>query len=147
MQNNVSVELRQQAGYRFAVQFSPDIPVLVSDEPAPLGQGAGPSPVQLLVAAVGNCLADSLLFALKKFKQSPEPIRASAEATVGRNEQNRLRVQRVSVRLTLGTPADALQHLDQALAQFEEFCTVTQSVRPAFPVAVEVYDSRGQRLK
>lgn len=104
MQNNVTVDLRQEAGYRFAVQFSPDIPVLVSDEPAPLGQGAGPSPVQLLVAAVGNCLADSLLFALKKFKQSPEPIRASAEAVVGRNEQNRLRVQRVSVRLTLGTP-------------------------------------------
>jgi uncharacterized OsmC-like protein len=147
MQNAVSVELRQQAGYRFAVQFSPDIPVLVSDEPAPLGQGAGPSPVQLLVAAVGNCLADSLLFALKKFKQSPEPIRASAEATVGRNEQNRLRVQQVSVRLTLGASADALQHLDQALAQFEDFCTVTQSVRPAFPVVVEVYDSRGQRLK
>jgi uncharacterized OsmC-like protein len=147
MQNAATVHLEQQAGYRFALQFAPGVPVLVSDEPPPLGQGAGPSPVQLLAAAVGNCLAGSLLFALKKFKQSPEPIHATAEATVGHNEQNRLRVQRIEVRLTLGAPANAFEHLDHALAQFEDFCTVTQSVRAAFSVAIEVYDSAGQKLK
>ena len=147
MPNTVTVELKQQADYRFALQFSPGAPAVLSDEPPPLGQGAGPSPVQLLAAAVGNCLAASLVFALKKFKQSAGTISAVAEAKVGRNEQNRLRVQAVNVKLTLGAPADTLQHLDQALAQFEDFCTVTQSVRPAFPVAVEVYDSGGQRLK
>jgi uncharacterized OsmC-like protein len=147
MQSATTVLLEQQADYRFALRFAPGAPVLLSDEPPPLGQGAGPSPVQLLAAAVGNCLADSLLFAMRKFKQSPEPIGAVAEASVGRNQQNRLRVQRIGVRLTLGVPADRLQHLDQALAQFEDFCTVTQSVRPAFPVMVEVYDSGGRRLK
>jgi uncharacterized OsmC-like protein len=147
MQSATTVLLEQQADYRFALRFAPEVPVLLSDEPPPLGQGAGPSPVQLLAAAVGNCLAASLVFALKKFKQSAGTISAVAEATVGRNEQNRLRVQAVAVKLTLGASADTLQHLDHALAQFEEFCTVTQSVRPAFPVAVEVYDSRGQRLK
>lgn len=147
MQNNVTVHLKQETNYRFALQFAPEVPVFLSDEPPPLGQGAGPSPVQLLAAAVGNCLADSLVFALKKFKQSAEPIRAVAEAVVGRNEQNRLRVQRIDVRLTLGSPASSLQHLDQALAQFEDFCTVTQSVRGAFPVEVQVDDSQGQRLK
>ncbi|HEX9193816.1 MAG TPA: OsmC family protein [Burkholderiales bacterium] len=141
------VQLRQQADYRFAVQFGASAPELLADEPPPLGQGAGPSPVQLLAAAIGNCLADSLVFALRKFKQSAEPVRATAEAVVGRNEHNRLRVQRVDVRLTLGAPASALQHLDRALEQFEDFCTVTQSVRPAFPVVAEVYDSGGQRLK
>jgi uncharacterized OsmC-like protein len=147
MSNSPSVELRQQAGYRFALHFGADTPVVVSDEPPPLGQGAGPSPTQLLAAAVGNCLADSLLFALKKFKQSPEPIGASAEASVGRNDENRLRVQRIKVRLTLGVPTASLQQIDRALAQFEEFCTVTQSVRAAFPVEIEVYDSEGRRLK
>jgi len=142
-----TVQLRQEADYRFALQFAPEVPVLLSDEPPPLGQGAGPSPVQLLAAAVGNCLAASLVFALRKFKQSAGTIGAVAEATVGRNEQNRLRVQRIAVRLTLGAPADSMQHLDHALAQFEDFCTVTQSVRAAFPVEVEVYDSGGQRLK
>jgi uncharacterized OsmC-like protein len=147
MQSATTVVLEQQADYRFALQFAPGAPVLLSDEPPPLGQGAGPSPVQLLAAAVGNCLADSLLFAMRKFKQSPEPIGAVAEASVGRNQQNRLRVQQISVRLTLGVPAERLQHLDQALAQFEDFCTVTQSVRAAIPVVVEVYDGPGRRLK
>jgi len=141
------VQLRQDADYRFTVTFAPELPELHSDEAPPLGQGAGPSPVQLLAAAVGNCLAASLLFALRKFKQAPEPISASAEAVVGRSEQNRLRVQRIDVRLTLGATAASLQHLDKALEQFEEFCTVTQSVRGGFPVEVQVYDSEGQRLK
>ena len=95
----------------------------------------------------GKCLAASLLFALSKFKQAAEPVRAAVEAGVGRNEHNRLRVQGMRVRLTLGAPAGTLQHLDRALGQFEDFCTVTQSVRHSFPVEVEVYDSEGARLK
>lgn len=142
-----SVELRQESGYRFANRFAGDIPVLHSDEPAPLGTGTGPSPVQLLAAAVGNCLAASLLFSLAKFKQSPEPIAAEVTATEGRNEQKRLRIVRMRAKLTLGVPAAKLEHLDRALSQFEDFCTVTASVRQAIPVDVEVYDSLGARLK
>ena len=146
-QTSVTVRLRQEADYRFALEFAPGAAPFHSDEPPPLGGGTGPSPMQLLAAAVGNCLADSLLFALRKFKQNAEPISAEAEAVLGRNEQNRLRVQGLQVKLTLGAAADTLQRLDHVLAQFEDFCTVTQSVRPAFPVTVEVYDSGGRRLK
>jgi organic hydroperoxide reductase OsmC/OhrA len=114
----------------------------------PLGKGAGPSPDQLLAAAVGNCMSSSLLFALRKFKQAPEPLRTEVEWTTGgRNEANRLRIQRVGVRITLGVPAAGLQHLDRALQQFEAFCTVGESVRQGIPVDVEVYDSTGARLK
>jgi uncharacterized OsmC-like protein len=124
-----AVELLQESGYRFANRFGGDMPVLYSDEPAPLGTGSGPSPMQLLAAAVGNCLAASLLFALKKFKQSPEPIGADAVAIEGRNDQNRLRIESIRVRLTLGVPAAKLEHLDRVLERFEDYCTVTQSVR------------------
>ena len=141
------VELEQQEDYRFAIRFGDSIPALDADESPPLGKGAGPTPVQLLAAAVGNCLSDSLLFALRKFKQAPEPIRTVVEASVGRNDQNRLRVQRMVVRVTLGVPASTLEHLDRALLQFEEFCTVAQSVRQGIAVEVEVYDSAGMRLK
>jgi uncharacterized OsmC-like protein len=112
-----------------------------------MGQGAGPSPVQLLAAAVGNCLSDSLLFALRKYKQQPEPIRCEVTAHVGRNEQGRLRVLELKAVLTLGVPAAELQHLDRVLSQFEAFCTVTQSVGQGIPVKVEVMDSAGQKLK
>jgi uncharacterized OsmC-like protein len=141
------VELEQQEDFHFAIHFGGSIPVLDADESPPLGKGAGPTPVQLLAAAVGNCLSDSLLFALRKFKQAPEPIRTVVEASVGRNPENRLRVQRIAVRLTLGVSAAALEHLDRALGQFEEFCTVAQSVRQGIEVDVEVYDSTGARLK
>ena len=141
------VQLEQQEDFHFAIRFGEAVPVLHADEAPPLGKGAGPTPVQLLAAAVGNCLSDSLLFALRKFKQAPEPIRTTVEATVGRNAENRLRVQRIAVRITLGVPGASLQHLDRALAQFESFCTVAESVRQAIPVDVEVYDAEGKRLK
>jgi organic hydroperoxide reductase OsmC/OhrA len=141
------VDLAQQEDFHFAIRFGDAIPLLHADEAPPLGKGAGPTPDQLLAAAVGNCLSDSLLFALRKFKQKPEPIRTSVEPTVGRNAENRLRVQRIAVRITLGVPASTLQHLDRALSQFESFCTVAESVRQAIPVDVEVYDATGAKLK
>jgi organic hydroperoxide reductase OsmC/OhrA len=141
------VSLHQDRDFRFAIKFDENSPPFYGDEAPPLGASTGPSPSQLLAAAVGNCLSDSLLFALRKYKQAPEPIATEATAIIDRNPENRLRVQEIQVRLTLGVPGANLQHLDRALAQFEEFCTVSQSVRQGIPVNIEVYDSVGERLK
>lgn len=142
----VSVSLKQQADYRFEIHFGDNIPALIADEPAPLGKGEGPSPAQLLCASVGNCLSDSLLFALRKFKQAPEPLHAEVQAEVGRNPEGRLRILGLHATIHLGVAASALEHLERALAQFEEFCTVTQSVRQAIPVRVTVVDTEGVTL-
>lgn len=142
----VSVSLRQQADHRFEIRFGDNIPCLIADEPAPLGKGEGPSPAQLLCAAVGNCLSDPLLFALRKFKQAPEPLRCEVQAEVGRNLEGRLRILGMHATIILGVAASALEHLDRSLAQFEEFCTVTQSVREAVRMRVTVVDSDGQTL-
>lgn len=147
MANIVKVQLKQEADYRFGLEFGGDIPVLYGDEPPPLGKASGPSPSQLLASAVGNCLSNSLLFALRKFKQKPEPIHTEVEATIDRNAENRLRVLGIVVRLNVGVPGETLEHLDRVLAQFEEFCTVTQSVRQGIPVTVSVFDSNGRQLK
>lgn len=143
----IHVSLRQAQDYQFHKQFDAHLPVLVSDEPAPLDTGQGPSPVQMLCAAVGNCLSDSLLFALRKFKQSPEPIQCDVEAEVGRNAEGRMRVLNMRAQLRLGVPAGQLEHLDRVLDQFEAYCTVTQSVGQGIPIAVEVWDATQQRLK
>ncbi|RQO83282.1 OsmC family protein [Acidovorax sp. FJL06] len=143
----VTVELVQQQDYRFDIQFGDSIPNLIGDEPAPLGSGMGPSPVQLLCAAVGNCLSDSLLFALRKFKQAPEPLRASVVAEVGRNPEGRLRVLGIDATLRLGVPAAQLQHLDRVLSQFETYCTVTQSVGQGIPIVLHVLDADNLVLK
>jgi uncharacterized OsmC-like protein len=143
----IHVELSQRHDYRFDIAFGGDAPILTSDEPAPLGTGLGPSPVQLLCAAVGNCLSDSLLFAFRKFKQVPEPIRCEVTAEVGRNDDNRLRVLHMAVQLHVGVSKDSLEQVERVLEQFEEFCTVTQSVRQGIPITVEVFDSAGVQMK
>jgi organic hydroperoxide reductase OsmC/OhrA len=142
-----SVRLTQVHDYQFETQFGPGIAALQSDLPPPLGGGHGPSPEQQLAAAVGNCLAASLLFSLRKYKQQPEPITAEVSTEIGRNAEGRLRVQGIDVVLRLGQPAAALQHLERVLSQFEDFCTVTQSVRAGVAVNVQVLDASGSRLK
>ena len=142
-----TVRLTQRHDYQFDNQFGGSAPALLSDEPPPLGQGAGPSPVQLLCSAVGNCLAASLLFALRKYKEDPGTLACEVEAETGRNADKRLRVLGLTARLTLGVPGDTLDHLDRALASFEDFCTVTGSVRAAIPVTVQVFDAHGAQLK
>jgi uncharacterized OsmC-like protein len=143
----VHVHLLQKQDYQFDIQFGAGIPAVMGDEPAPLGAGLGPSPVQLLAAAVGNCLSDSLLFALRKFKQAPEPLRCEVRAEVGRNAEGRMRVLGINATLTLGVPAAELQHLDRVLDQFEAYCTVTQSVGQGIPIGIEVLDNQGTVLK
>jgi uncharacterized OsmC-like protein len=146
-EKHVSVTLTQQHDYRFDIRFDDNMSVLISDEPAPLGMGLGPSPVQLLCAAVGNCLSDSLLFALRKFKQAPEPLRCEVQAEVGRNAAGRMRVLNMVATLHLGVPAAQLEQLERVLGQFESFCTVTQSVGQGIPIQVQVLDADGRVLK
>ncbi len=147
MSDAACVSLTHVADYRFDVAFGEGWPVVRSDEPPPLGQASGPTPQHFLLAAVANCLCASLTFALTKFKSSAGGLRAEACAYTGRNEANRLRIQRIEVVMHLGRPAAAIAHLERALAQFEDFCTVTASVRGAIEVAVQVIDGEGVRLK
>ncbi|MBN9428914.1 MAG: OsmC family protein [Burkholderiales bacterium] len=143
----VTVELTQQQDYRFEARFGEAVPPLICDEPPPLGSGQGPSPVQLLATAVGNCLSDSLIFALRKFKQSADPINCRVQAQVGRNAEGRLRVLRIDATIKLGAPAARLEHLDRVLTQFEAFCTVTQSVGTGIEVTTQVFDADGVQVK
>jgi uncharacterized OsmC-like protein len=147
MSEPISVTITRQGNYQFLVDFGPDIAKIVADEPAPLGATAGPSPSQLLAAAVANCLSASLLFALAKFREDPGPLTATAICEIGRNEKNRLRVTGIKVTMTLGVAPESLSHLDRALAQFEDFCTVSQSVRSGIPFTVTIKSPDGRILK
>jgi uncharacterized OsmC-like protein len=142
-----TVRLVQRQDFQFDIHFGEGLPTLLGDEPAPLGQGLGPTPVHLLAAAVGNCLADSLVFALRKFKQSPHPLQVQVQADVGRNAEGQVRVLKLHARLTLGVPAANLEHLQRVLDTFEGYCTVTQSVAAGIPVALQVFDATGVQVK
>ena len=87
MSSEPSVRLVQQADYQFAIYYNEERDPIYGDEPPPLGRSQGATPSQFLLAGVANCLSDSLLFALRKFKQNPEPIETKARCEIGRNEQ------------------------------------------------------------
>jgi organic hydroperoxide reductase OsmC/OhrA len=141
----VELSLEQIEDYEFRLRFEGTaIPDLVTDETRPLGHEAGPNPSRLLAAGVANCLAASLLFALRKFKNTPGKLTARTRATLARNEHGRLRITHVAVDLQLADAVSVLEHLDRALAQFEDFCIVTESVRQGIAVEVRVRDAAGQ---
>ena len=144
--DGIRLVLEQEGPYAFKVSFDGTaLEALHTDEPAPLGGGAGPNPSALLLAGVANCLSASLVFALRKFKNSPGPIRADITARKERNAEGRWRIPRAEVVITLADKAAALEHFDRVLAQFEQFCIVTQSVRDGMAVEVSVIDADGQR--
>jgi len=146
-EKNPEIVLRQREAYSFEVTFGGSIPPLVTDEPPPLGTHAGPSPVELLLAAVGSCLSSSLHFAMNKFHETPGPIRTRVSATVGRNEKGRLRVLGITVTLRFAAEAAKIAHLERILGQFEEFCTVGASVAQGIPLTTRVEDGTGRLLK
>lgn len=146
-ENTIAVTIEQEADFEFRVRFDGTaLKELATDEPAPLGHDAGPNPSRLLLAAIGNCLTSSLLFALRKFRNTPGLLRAEATAQLGRNAEGRLRVDAVNVEIHLADAAETYQNLERALAQFENFCVVTESVRAGVPVTVRVSDAGGAVL-
>lgn len=146
MSGNPTVRLKQQSDYHFAIYYNEEKAPIMGDEPPPLGKSEGATPSQLLIAAVANCLSDSLLFALRKFKQNPEPIETLATCEIGRNTQNRLRILSIRVEIHVGVTGESLENLDRVLAQFQEFCTVSSSVSVGIPVEVLVIDSLKKQL-
>jgi uncharacterized OsmC-like protein len=56
-----TVSSEQVRDYEFAVKFGEPQAPLLMDGPPGLGRAAGPCPTQLLAAAVGNCLAMTLV--------------------------------------------------------------------------------------
>lgn len=146
MEEGPSITLRQVSAYRFELDFGGALPALTVDEAEPVGRGEGPCPEQLLVAGVANCLSASLVFALGKFRQEAQGLETRARCRIARNAQGRLRVVGIDVAITLGAEAHALDRIDRVLAQFERFCTVSESVKAGIPVAVSVSDGGGTRL-
>ena len=141
---DIRVLLEQEGPYAFKVNFEgAGLAALHTDEPAPLGEGAGPNPSAILLTSIANCLGASLLFAMRKFKNAPGPIRAEIVARRERNAEGRWRIPRAEVTIHLSDKAADLEHFDRVLAQFEQFCIVTQSVREGVDVAVRIVDADG----
>lgn len=141
----IRLTLEQEGDYAFRIRFDEaTLAPLLTDEPPPLGHNQGPNPSRLLLAAVANCLSASLLFALRKYRNTPGPLRAEVTALPMRNAEGRWRIPKASVELFLADGNEDYQQLERVLATFEDFCVVTQSVRTGIEVDVTVKDAHGR---
>lgn len=142
------VRLELAHGYQFLASF-PDLSVagaIAVDEPPPLGDGEAPDPAALLAAAIGSCLAASLVFCLRRARGDAQGLTADVTAHILRNEAGRFRIGSVDVALTADVPDADLARLQRCEGLFEDFCIVTQSVRQGIPVNVMLKPEHLSRL-
>lgn len=136
---SAEVLVTQEEAYRFSVTFpGRDFSPIVTDEGPPLGKDAGPNPARLLGAALANCLAASLTFCLgRRGAKVTTGISAHVEVDIVRTPEKRQRIGQVRVKLETPPGVDPAA-LDACRDTFEDFCTVTASVRRGIDVQVEV---------
>ena len=134
------VAITHAADYEFVAEFT-DVPQagrLRFDEPEPLGGNRAPNAAAVLGAAVGDCLATSLAFCLKKARIDLHGLTAQVTTTVTRNEKGRFRISGIDVELSPSVADGDRARLDRCEQLFEDFCIVTESVRQGIPVTVAV---------
>lgn len=134
------VHIALTQGYEFLATFPDlaDASTITVDEAPPLGSGIGPNPAALLAAAVGNCLAASLVFCLRKSRAEIDRISADVSLRMTRNAAGRFRIRDIDVALSPEVATTDLNRLMRCDDLFEDFCIVTQSVRNGIPVNVTV---------
>ncbi len=145
-----TLTMNLEDGYEFLVEFDEEgVPPLLIDEPAPLGEGAGPNASRLLAAAVGNCLSASALYCLRRARVEVNGMRTSVSGRLERNEAGRLRVRGIQVRIVPEIDDAPHGRIQRCLELFEDYCVVTQSVRDGIDVEVQVdvEGAGGERLR
>jgi len=146
-QGRFTIHLEQQEGYQINVRFDwKRAADLLMDEPPPLGETAGPNASRLLAAAAANCLSASLLYCLSKEEPADNCLRAEATCILVRNEQKRLRIGGLEVKLVISDELAGSRRFERCKALFEDFCVVSASIREGIPIAVSVVDEAGQLL-
>jgi len=135
----ISTRLVLLEGYRFKVEFDVnDIPSLVVDEMKPIGEDEGPNPTRLLSAAVGHCISSSLMYCLGKAKVHVKKLETTVQAKVERNKEGYLRIASLDVQVRLEVSEEDRARVPRCLKIFENYCTVTQSVRKGIEVKVSI---------
>lgn len=137
------VTIRFVHGHEFVAEFTgrDGLQPILFDEPPPLGEGHAPNAADVLGAAVGNCLAASLAFCLRKVRLDIEDLTAHVTTHVTRNEQGRFRISGIDVELQPQLREADPARLERCERLFEDFCVVTESVRRGIPVTVQVTEA------
>jgi organic hydroperoxide reductase OsmC/OhrA len=134
------VNLRLVTKYRVTAEFPdvPGTPSLLFDERPPVGDGRGPNAAMVLGAAIGDCLSATLMNCLIREHLDVEALTATVVTRVGRNDAGRFRISGIEVELCPTVPRGERAGLERCQAIFQDYCTVTESVREGIRVTVSL---------
>ena len=138
-EKEIVTKLQVIDNYKFNAEFDLDyMPNLILDETKPDGEGTGPNPTRLLSAAVGHCMSSSLIFCLKKARVRINDLQTKITTNLYRNDQKRLRIKSIDIEIHLKVDEEDKQRVPRCLKLFEDYCTVTQSIRNGIKVNVNI---------
>jgi organic hydroperoxide reductase OsmC/OhrA len=132
------LNLRLVTKYRVMAEF-PEVsgtPSLLFDERPPVGDGQGPNAATVLGAAIGDCLSATLMHCLIRAHVDVKALTATVVTRVARNQTGRYRISGIEVELCPTLPPGERAGLERCQAIFQDYCTVTESVREGIPVTV-----------
>jgi uncharacterized OsmC-like protein len=135
------IEMKNTGGYRFLSQASEGGRLhggqFASDEPDPVGDASAPATPALLGAAVGHCLAASLLETAKHAHVDVQGCDVDVTSVVVANAAGLPRIDHVDV-VIRPSLRGASPRTGRCEEVFEQHCTVTASVRQGIDVRVRV---------
>ena len=136
-QKIIVTKLELLNGYKFKVKSDVEyLPIMLVDELKPEGDGLGPDPTHLLSIAVGHCMSSSLIHCLKKARILIKNVATTVTTHLVTNEKGRLRIRNIEVQIDLSVKTEDKTHVNRCLAIFEDYCTVTQSIRNGIEVSL-----------
>ena len=139
MSESAFTKLKLIQGYKFKAEFDAEgVPDLIVDELKPVGENSGPNPTRLLSVAVGHCLSSSLLLCLAKARVDVKNLETTITAIKEKNEEGYLRISKLEVEMHLDVEETDKNRIFRCLDIFENYCTVTQSVRKGIDIKVNI---------
>jgi uncharacterized OsmC-like protein len=99
----------------------------------------GPDASRLLAMAVLGCLSASFIFCFSKRDFTIDDLEAEAIVTIFRNEKGFVRVKKIDVNINPEIKNPEIQkRANQCKKMFEQYCTITASVREGIDINVNV---------
>ena len=138
-EKSIVTKLKLKHGYQFNVESDVEyIPNFLVDETKPEGEGSGPNPPILLATAVGHCMSSSLIYCLKKARITIRSIETTVKTCLFRNENGKIRIRCIDVQICLKVNEEDKTRVPRCLQIFEDYCTVTQSIRKGIEVNLKI---------
>ena len=147
MAHGFTMKMTKTGPMEFKTEFDKDFfPDLFFDEPAESGgEDKYPNASRVLTAAVMNCLSASFTFCLTRSHLPMDDFElvTTANTTIDRNENNRLRIKNITVEIKPVFKGEAASEEFKAKIQrciniFQDYCTVSSSVKEGIDITTNV---------